>query len=409
MAHIKRTRFSLIAVALSAGLLMANAGFSSAPSTASSQQKVVFTSDRTGNNDVYTMNIDGTGLVNLTNNPANDTYPSWSPDGSKIVFNSDRSGNPDLFTMNVDGTAVTNITNSPDPEFGMLWSPDGSKIFSGTQNGQVTTNFILNADGSNKFIVGTPGNNINGIWWSPDSSKFLIYTFSQSSISQISVLNADGTNETQLTSGANNHLFATWSPDGSKIAYFTWATNGSSPVSLWVMNSDGTGQTYLADVAATAELGSGGLPLWSPDSSKILYSYLNSNTSSDIYYISPSGGSPVNLTNGSTQNGGGWVNNNKIIFNTNRDGNEEIYTLDINSLVSINITNNPALDNIYLYANGFITSSTISPPPPLTSTPTPPKTGKLIGATIATISLISIILLLAKEVKAKHHTWGGER
>lgn len=193
MAQSKRTRFSLIAVALSVGLLMANAGLPNTPSSASSQQKVVFTSDRTGNNDVYTMNVDGTGLVNLTNDPANDTYPSWSPDGSKIVFNSDRSGNPDLFTMSPDGTAVTNITNTPDPEFGMLWSPDGSKIFSGTQsqNGQFTTNFIMNADGSNKFIIGTPGDNISGVWWSPDSSKFLVYTFGPSSNPQISVFNSD--------------------------------------------------------------------------------------------------------------------------------------------------------------------------------------------------------------------------
>ena len=54
--------------------------------------QIAFISDRDGNREIYVMNADGTGLVNLTNNPADDEGPVWSPDGSEILFESTRDG-----------------------------------------------------------------------------------------------------------------------------------------------------------------------------------------------------------------------------------------------------------------------------------------------------------------------------
>ena len=59
------------------------------------------------------MNADGSNQTKLTNNPASDYLPSWSPDGSKIVFHSDRDGNNEIYVMNADGSNQTNITNNP--------------------------------------------------------------------------------------------------------------------------------------------------------------------------------------------------------------------------------------------------------------------------------------------------------
>jgi dipeptidyl aminopeptidase/acylaminoacyl peptidase len=54
--------------------------------------KIAFMSDRDGNEEVYVMNPDGSGPVNLTNNPAIDLKPAWSPDGKRIAFASNRDG-----------------------------------------------------------------------------------------------------------------------------------------------------------------------------------------------------------------------------------------------------------------------------------------------------------------------------
>jgi Tol biopolymer transport system component len=58
--------------------------------------KIVFETNRNGNEEIYTMHREGTNRVDLTRNPADDTDPRWSSDGSRIVFASNRTGqNPD--------------------------------------------------------------------------------------------------------------------------------------------------------------------------------------------------------------------------------------------------------------------------------------------------------------------------
>jgi Tol biopolymer transport system component len=74
--------------------------------------KIVFVSDRDGNNEVYTMNADGSNQSRLTNNTAGEAWPSWSPDGTKIAFTSSRDGNVEIYTMNADGSNQTNISNN---------------------------------------------------------------------------------------------------------------------------------------------------------------------------------------------------------------------------------------------------------------------------------------------------------
>ena len=89
----------------------------------------VVQSNRTGNNEIFKINADGTGDTNLTNNPATDNWPKWSPDGTTIIFHSNRTGDNEIWSMDSFGGNLVNLTNSPatndnTPE----WSPDGTKI-----------------------------------------------------------------------------------------------------------------------------------------------------------------------------------------------------------------------------------------------------------------------------------------
>lgn len=73
--------------------------------------KLAFTSTRSGNSDIWIVNRDGTGLTNLTNNPAIDSAPVWSPSGTQIAFASDRSGKNNIYVMDaVGGTGLDRLT-----------------------------------------------------------------------------------------------------------------------------------------------------------------------------------------------------------------------------------------------------------------------------------------------------------
>jgi hypothetical protein len=74
---------------------------------------IAFTSDRTGNLDVFTMRIDGSEVVNLTNDPGLAASPLWSPTGDRLAFLSDRTGTSELYVMQADGTQVINVSHGP--------------------------------------------------------------------------------------------------------------------------------------------------------------------------------------------------------------------------------------------------------------------------------------------------------
>ena len=72
--------------------------------------KIVFSSNRDGEGDLYVINIDGTGERRLTTGGRDDGSASWSPDGTEIVFDSNRDGDYELYKMNVETQAVTQLT-----------------------------------------------------------------------------------------------------------------------------------------------------------------------------------------------------------------------------------------------------------------------------------------------------------
>src|SRR6185295_17097774 len=110
--------------------------------------QIAFLSLRDGNPEIYVMNEDGSGPVNLTNNAAGDYSATWSPDGSKIAFISNLDGNSEIYVMNADGSGPVNLTHNPATDDNLAWSPDGSKIaFYSDRDGNREI-YGMNADGS---------------------------------------------------------------------------------------------------------------------------------------------------------------------------------------------------------------------------------------------------------------------
>jgi hypothetical protein len=89
----------------------------------SPDNKIAFVSDRDGNWEIYSMDLNGANQTRLTNDPATDLNPEWSPNSDKIAFTSYRDGNAEIYTMNADGSAPTRLTNDPGYDSYPDWQP----------------------------------------------------------------------------------------------------------------------------------------------------------------------------------------------------------------------------------------------------------------------------------------------
>lgn len=96
--------------------------------------KIVFSYNNKKQSDIYAVNIDGSGLINLTQSKYNEEAPDVSPDGKRILFTSDKDGNnnQEIYVMDLASRSLENITNSPDWELIARWSRDGESIYYGS-------------------------------------------------------------------------------------------------------------------------------------------------------------------------------------------------------------------------------------------------------------------------------------
>src|SRR5207247_15387 len=113
-----------------------------------------------------------------------DTWPTWSPDGGKIIFSSNRAGDIDLWIMNADGTNPVRLLNFSGPDVKSKWSPDGSAIV--FEHGGmiwrlnlVYSNGAYSADPAGPIRIATSSS--NAFSWSPDGSQIAFQTAPSSS------------------------------------------------------------------------------------------------------------------------------------------------------------------------------------------------------------------------------------
>ncbi len=127
------------------------------PSFSPDGNKILFTSNRSGNYDIWVYDIEEDTYENLTENPAWDDRAAWSSDGEFIVFQSDRAGNDDIWILRLENMSVEQVTSETYPEMSPAISNDGKKIsYSANVDGNFDVYYV-----SNPLFVSTgkiPGN-----------------------------------------------------------------------------------------------------------------------------------------------------------------------------------------------------------------------------------------------------------
>ncbi|HFD39140.1 MAG TPA: hypothetical protein ENJ31_04740, partial [Anaerolineae bacterium] len=246
------------------------------PTSAAHFGRLAFSSNRSGNAEIYVLDLTSGNLQRLTRNSASDWLPDWSPDGSKIAFTSHRTGSYDLWVMNADGSGqkVWVATGAWD-EYAR-WGPKGRRLsLSTTATTQGVPNseiFVRQRDGS---LTRLTFSTAEDQWadWSPDGR--IVYTegFQDSGDWDIFIINADGSGRTTWLDSDRCDIQPTWSPDGQWIAFMRAAydTNGNGRLDfedkgdIWLGKATGGGLRQLTSgYWATT-------PAWSPDSRWIAF------------------------------------------------------------------------------------------------------------------------------------------
>ncbi len=240
---------------------------------------------------VYSRNLSGTSVNELTTSSLPSTNPTYSPDGSTIVYtqflrkDGGDAGTPDqldLWAMNADGSnkhplTSTNLINEDEAAFSL----DGSQI-AYTRSGNDgpdswgSSIWVMNSDGSNQHVVtDDPGLNEQMSAFSPDGTHIAF-------VAQSATSNAGGISVVDLTTGdltVLSHitgdqfpgpLFDMWpsySPDGTLIAWtqFSFLPQGGVG-QIYVVSPDGTDPHPITDLPINAQE-----PVWSTTGDELLF------------------------------------------------------------------------------------------------------------------------------------------
>jgi len=114
---------------------------------------------------IFVTDSGGVDHARLTTDAA-DGAPAWSPDGGRIAFMSDRDGDWNIYVINVDGSGLVQITDEPGEDGLPAWSPDGDFLAYVSTRGGSWHLRTLRPDGSDDREVVDLGGPLGGDWTS---------------------------------------------------------------------------------------------------------------------------------------------------------------------------------------------------------------------------------------------------
>jgi TolB protein len=254
--------------------------------------KIVFTSDRTGSKEMWSMDHDGSNQKQLTQLRSVSISPAVSPDGTRLAFTTFAKGNPSIMMLSLESNRFLSFYNqqaslNATPTF----TPDGKHVvFSSTAAGGSAQLFICNLDGSGLRRLSSSSSIDIEPKVNPRTGAELVFTSGRSGPPQIYKMNMDGANAVRLTSGEGDAVNPAWHPDGQHIA-FSW-TKGYDP---------GNYNIFIMDVATrkivqlTHGAGRNENPYWAPNGRHLVFSS-NRSGSNQIWTMLADGSQLKQLT-----------------------------------------------------------------------------------------------------------------
>jgi Tol biopolymer transport system component len=304
-------------------------------------QCLVFHTFRDDNLEVYRLDgvegQPGFKLYNLSKDEAVDSRPSRAPNDSSVVFQSNRDGNVELYYTDLLGSGeAIRLTETQSNNTNPMYGPDAQTVvFQSDRNGRFDLFTIDQQTGEETQITSNPADDINA-FYSPEIDT-LVFQSNRNGNWDLYVLDVETLTEKRLTDSPADEIFPAWSPNGKLIAYIVQDENGGA--NLFAMNVE-TGQ-----VKQVTSDGKTVNAVWSPEGDRIAYqSERDGNL--DIYSFDFRTNKEYRVTDyAGLDSGPTWdCGGTNLAFTSDRDGDPNIFQVFWQGGSAGNMTIDPATD-----------------------------------------------------------------
>ena len=253
---------------------------------------VLFTSDRDGNTEIYSMLPDGREQTRLTTTAdSGEGDAAGSPDGRWIAYSRGGADEPSsLWLMSRDGRNPRRLTTGAVQDFHPTWSADGTRLaFARYEGGNADIYTLRLADGVVTRL--TLGSSVElRPDWSWANGRIAFESNQAGTNNEIYTMAPDGTDVRRRSINSNGDAQPNWSPEGDRIAF--WGSRAEQ--TIYRMNADGSGVMPL--VSRTLRPGS---PHWGPTDASgwiVFTGYRPDSGYSEVFRMTSSGAGLALLT-----------------------------------------------------------------------------------------------------------------
>jgi Tol biopolymer transport system component len=215
-------------------------------------QWFLFSSDRSGNQDIWRMAVGGGEIQPITTNPAPDWFPRWSPDGRMIAFYSARSGNRDIWVMPAEGGPAQQLTDHEALDWMPAWSPDGQMVAFHSRRSGNGDIWVVPVEGGEAGLLTDHSAIGNHPEWSPDG-KWVYFRSTRSGENRLWRVPPEGGEPEMIAIGPE--FIIRPSSDGKRILFLRsgniWALSLEDGTELQLTDLDGRPGSMRTETLAT--------------------------------------------------------------------------------------------------------------------------------------------------------------
>ncbi len=206
------------------------------PCISLSNARMVLSSSRSGNRNLWTADPDGSSLRPLTSDADIEERPTFSPDGRQVAFVSDRGGEQGIWIVNADGTGPRRLARTPVLDT-LTWSPSGQQIAFAVPGGEAPALSVVAVNETAVHKLVTP-RGAHSPAWSPVADVIAYLEPRSPGRTYLKFVNSRGeTLYATLPEGpALPNGFLAWAPDGKRLAAV--GVPGSANASIWIVEPE---------------------------------------------------------------------------------------------------------------------------------------------------------------------------